>query len=377
MPTRRQILMVAGAGVALVGAGAAWRVLRVPETAQQPWDALATPVADVRLDALRHAILAPNPHNRQPWRLRLAGDDRVELSCDLDRRLAETDPYDRQILIGFGTFIETAAIAASARGQRLEVIPFPAGEPGDRLDARPVALLRFVSDAAIRPDPLAPFIPHRRSTKVAFTDRPVPPALLARLGGDDGATAIAFTTGGGQRDAIRDVMTEAFAREMRLPRTNQESIDLMRIGAREIDASPDGIDLDGPMIEALSATGLISRSALADPASDAFAQGLDQQLGVYGSVPAALWLTTPGNSRSDQLAAGRRYARMNLTATAMGLCVHPTSQSLQEYPEMADLYGRIHAATGAGTRRVQMLTRIGYGPAVPPAPRWPVESHFS
>jgi hypothetical protein len=358
--------------------------MRQPATATLPWHLKeAGPVEDVRLDALRHAILAPNPHNRQPWLLRLVGDDSVELRVDLDRRLPMTDPYDRQILIGFGTFAELAAIAASTRGQRLEMQLFPEGLPGERLDARPVVLLRFITDPAIVADPLAPLITARRSTKEPFeAARAVPSALLQNLAAlpppeSAGGIATHFATDDAQLAPIRTTITKAYEIETRLPRTYQESVDLIRIGAPEIDANPDGIDIGGPMIEALALAGQFDRKKLADPTSTTFEMGLDQQLAAYASLPAAIWLTTADNSRAAQFAAGRRYVRTNLMATALGLKMHPASQSLQEFPEMAEQYRRIHSLLGAsGDQRVQMLARIGYGPATEPAPRWPLESHF-
>jgi len=51
--------------------------------------------------------------------------------------------------------------------------------------------------------------------------------------------------------------------------------------------------------------------------------------------------------------------------------MQPLSQALQEYPEQAACYRRIHELLGASAtgRTVQMWTRLGYGPTVPPAPR--------
>jgi hypothetical protein len=89
---RRTLILGAGGAVALVAVGGVWRVTRMPQTAMAPWDLPPPPPADVRLDALRHAILAPNPHNRQPWLLRLDGSDGVMVTCDLDKRLPMTDP---------------------------------------------------------------------------------------------------------------------------------------------------------------------------------------------------------------------------------------------------------------------------------------------
>jgi hypothetical protein len=60
-----------------------------------PWELNSNAPADIRLDAFRHAILAPNPHNRQPWLINFEGNDAATISCDLAKRLPDTDPFDR------------------------------------------------------------------------------------------------------------------------------------------------------------------------------------------------------------------------------------------------------------------------------------------
>jgi hypothetical protein len=375
MPTNRRTLLAAsGAALVLVAAGGVWRVLRVPETATDPWDRLATPEPDIRLDAFRHAILAPNPHNRQPWIIRLDGADGATIFCDLGRRLPHTDPFDRQITIGFGCFLELARIAAAQRGLAVAATPFPEGT-GERLDRRPVARLQFAPGAV--KDPLFAQIPARRSNKEAFDmARPLAAQTLAEVV-ETAAVAAGHTTDPQKVQAIRAQVLKAIDIEMHLPRTNQESVDLMRIGAREVDANPDGIDLHGPLMEALAATGQISRAALADSSSSAFRSGVSMMHETYGAAPGFLWLTTVGNDRATQLAAGAAYARLNLASTANGLSMHPMSQSLQEFPEMAGPYAAIHGLLAKSGERVQMLARIGHGPTVPPAPRWPLETRLA
>ena len=79
-----------------------------------------------------------------------------------------------------------------------------------------------------------------------------------------------------------------------------------------------------------------------------------------------------------QINAGRAYVRAQLAATAQGLAMQPLSQALQEYPEQAGPYARIHAllqaAPPAGT--VQMWARLGHGPAIGPAPRRGLDAHL-
>jgi hypothetical protein len=378
---RRRILRVAGGvGLALVGGSGLFAITRTPEKALAPWRHLdSDPPRDVRLDALRYAILAPNPHNRQPWKIRLSGDDSAALYCDLDRRLPETDPYDRQTLIGFGCFIELACIAAAERGVRLDISEFPEGEFRDRLDDRPVALLRFVPDLEIAKDPLFAWIPKRRSSKAPFDlSRPVAQEILADLVAGPNFGVKLFTTAEtGLVTDLRKLSTEAFVIEAATQRTWLESVHLTRIGKSEIERRPDGISLSGPLLDSLAMLGLLSRERIAQSDSIAYRSGLDLIKATMANTPAYGWIVTDGNARREQLAAGRAYVRMNLAAARAGLGFHPNSQSLQEYPEMAEKARLVHERLGVhGTQRVQMLVRLGYGAPAPATPRWPLESHL-
>lgn len=371
MVKRRQVLL--GLGGALVAGTAAgvWRVTRMPEAAQQPWLTLDQAVDDPRLDAFRHAILAPNPHNRQPWLIRLVGKDAAVLSCDLDKRLPQTDPFDRQITIGFGTFIELTAIAASKRGLRLEVEAFPAGEAHPRLNSNPVAQLRFVADGAVQPDPLLNAIPLRRTNRQIYTPLAGPTIDQIAAEGMQSSTDAALLS------QVRALTVAAITRETQTHEAHMESVRLMRIGHHEVNATPDGLALTGPLIESTALVGLTTRASLADPSSTSFQLGLDDLQKVYGSIPAVLWLVTPDNTRAAQLDAGRIYARTCLRAAALGAAVHPLSQALQEYPQMADLLARAKQLLGAkGSQCVQMLARVGMAPQVIPAARYPLEAHL-
>ena len=372
--SRRSIILGAGAaGVVLVGGGAAWRVMRQPVAGIAPWTIDPAPPADPRLAAFRYAILAPNPHNRQPWLIELIGTDSALISCDLDKRLPETDPFDRQIVMGFGTFIELARIAAAEQGYAVDVIPFPDGEPQPRLDRRPIARLIFRKNPDTARDPLFAAITHRHTNLALYDATPPNPAQLAAVAREN-AVASADPELLAQ---IRPLAVRAMTTETLTKRTYMESVRLMRIGAAEMDATPDGLPIGGPAVEALQAVGMIDHEIIADPQSSAFKMGLKQVQDSCGSIPAILWITTPGNARAEQLDAGRRYARAQLRATSLGLVMHPLSQALQEYPEMAADYALVHRLLGArGSERLQMLARIGTAPPALPAPRWPLQTHL-
>lgn len=176
---------------------------------------------------------------------------------------------------------------------------------------------------------------------------------------------------------LKDISWAAWQIEAETPRTHKESVDLMRFGKGEINANPDGIDLGGPMLEALSIAGLLTREALLDPNSTASQQGRDMYKAMIDTAMGYVWLTSADNSRGAQLKAGRDWLRTNLAATAVGLAIHPMSQCLQEYPEMAGPFADTHEALGVSDPgRVQMLARVGYGPQVPVTPRWPAQTRL-
>lgn len=372
MRRRDLFLYSAGGLLAATGAGAWWAATREPRAALAPWRAAELDAADPRIFAFAHAILAPNPHNRQPWLIRLIGEDRAEIRCDLAKRLPRTDPYDRQIAIGFGCFLELARLAAAERGLRLELTPFPEGAGEPRLDARPVAHLRFVTDAGVARDPLFAQVRARRSLKEPFdTAKPVAPETLSRLMSTPvEGVAVAGSIEPARVAALRDLTWRAWTIEARTPAAFGESVDLMRIGKAEIERSPDGIDLGGPLFEGLNRLGLMNRTTLADPGSTAFKEGWRAYETILASSMGFVWLVTPGNARTEQLAAGAAHLRLNLAAAALGIGLHPVSQALQEFPEMEPALREASAL--APTGRVQMLSRIGYAAPVPPSPRWPL-----
>ncbi|MEL6259350.1 MAG: twin-arginine translocation pathway signal protein, partial [Pseudomonadota bacterium] len=339
MATRRSVLRLMGGGVVVAaGSGAGCVALSGPSTsAREAWRE-AGQETEFRRRALSYALLAPNPHNRQPWLVRLDGETALTLFCDLDRRLPETDPFDRQITIGHGAFLELLRLAAAEQGYRADITTFPEGAPGHRLDQRPVAQVAFTRENAM-PDPLFAQVLARRTNREVYKDQDVPAEALSAFvetGGAFGCTAGAI--GNDARAAtLRDLTWSAHQVEAATPRTHQESVDLMRLGAEEVKRHRDGIVLEGRMIALGRAFGAVSRKTLADPNSSAFKQGLEMYEKKAMSARAFAWIETAGDTRDHQLAAGRAYMRLTLKATELGLAVHPWSQALQEYAEMSDL----------------------------------------
>jgi hypothetical protein len=333
---------------------------------------------------LSYAILAPHSHNLQSWLVDLRTPDEIVLYCDRDRLLPETDPFSRQIMMSHGTFLELADIAAREHGFRAEIALFPEGAyPPDRIDARPVARVKIIADAAARRDPLFAEILKRRTNRNAYDlARAIPAAAWQAMADVVKPNPLTFGyVDAGKPDALqrhRAIAAEAWRIELVTPRTILESYKWLRVGASEVARHRDGLSLMDPTIVWLTRFGLFDRSKAPGPNHFATTSQISAFNDKLTSTPAFLWMITADNDRKTQVDAGRAYARVQLAAAAHGVVMHPLQQALQEYPEQAGPYAEIRRLLDATepAQTVQMWARAGFATPVEPAPRRGLAAHL-
>ena len=377
--SRRSFIGLAGGGAVLAAcvplAGCS---SDLPEAAVQPWRSPERET-DTRRFMLAHALLAPNPHNLQPWIADLREGGRIHLICDGQRLLPQTDPFGRQILIGCGAFIELAVIAAAQRGVSVKVDLFPDGAPADQAlpkDSR-VATLVLGEPGSAPADPLFAQIVRRHTRKSAYAnDRALPQTLV----GNWAETASRFglrsglVSGAAAMDPIRRITREAYEIETTTARTWLESARVMRIGPGAIAANPDGISLNSPMLRALHTLGFFDPMEVPARGSKALERVMERWV-PFETASGFLWLASADNTRAAQLAVGRAYVRAHLLATAAGVDMHPLSQALQEFAEMRGPREALHRALGVSGQTLQMLSRVGFATEPRgPSPRRSLES---
>ena len=363
--SRRKFVALVGGGVVLaVGVGTtAFLSTRTPTRALAPWDA-AGDYADPRLRALSYALLAPNPHNRQPWLIELNGSDGVTLWRDLERDLPITDPFGRQLTIGMGCFLELMIMAANEEGYQVEETLFPQGDDG------PIAVCRFVPNKGT-PDPLFAHVMDRRSHKEGFDARDIPSSAAETL-----SIYGQIVTSGDDRDALRRIAGGAWMTEMSTQDAYMESVDLFRIGKAEINANPDGIDLGGAFMDVLYFTGAWNREIASDMNEPNVVAAAQETNEIITTSPAFVVQKSRSNDRIGQLAAGRTWLRFNLAATGLGLATRPVSQAIQEYPEVQPYFKEIHEQFAEDGETIQMLGLLGFGELTPKTPRWGLETRL-
>lgn len=391
---RRSFIRLVGGGVVLAAAPGlltGCSAFDVPASAVAAWSG-PTQDSEIRRWAMSYAILAPNPHNMQPWLADLRTPGEIVLRLDEKRLLPATDPYGRQILMGAGAFLELLSMAAAELSYRADITLFPEGEPGPVLDAKPFARVRLVADASVPRDPLFAQILKRRTDRRAYdASRNITSADLAQLSSSVAGMRLTFGVAGRadgisadkpQLEAIRAIAKEAWRIELTTEAPMMESMRVLRFGSAEIDRHRDGIVITQPMLVTLAKLGLVDRSKFPAPDSQTTTGQIKEFNAITDATPAYLWIVTEGNSRTQQVLAGRAYVRANLAGTAVGLAMHPNEQALQEYPQMAQQYQAIHTLLGAPAPRytVQMLARVGYlpstTPVAKPAPRRGLDAHL-
>ena len=341
--------------------------------------------SDSRRLALAYAITAPNPHNLQPWLVDLRESGVITVMTDRERVLPHTDPLGRQILIGHGAFIELLVIALASQGIAADVALWPQGELGPELkgwDSRPIARLTLKTGAVN--DPLFAQVLERHTPKGDYDGgRQVSAQTLSALMASvtDKAVRVGGTVSPADLPPLRELCVTSAQVEFLTPRTVLETLHLLRVGPDEILQHRDGLPINTWTARALSTLGLFDRSAPPAQGSQAFKAMMAQTEGQSRTAMGFVWLSGK-NGRSDQVHAGRAYVRLQLKATELGLGVHPMSQALQEFPEMAAHHALAHRLTldcpapvSPGDETLQMFCRLGYTAKPAPAtPRRPLDA---
>lgn len=272
---------------------------------------------------------------------------------------------------------------------------WPQGElPADlnSWDDRPIARLVLLPEAALTPHTppasasasLFPQILLRRTPKTPFDpSREITADTLKNLteGAATADVSVGATVDAARLPALRELCWQAGRQELLTPRTMMESQRLMRVGPAEILAHRDGIVLNTPWMRAVSTLGLFDRTKPPARGSAAYDAGMALYDQNSRTATGFIWLSTAGNSRREQILAGRCFVRLQLRATELGIGMHPMSQALQESPEMQRHHEKAHrlmlgraAPRPASEPTLQMFCRLGHPERPAPAtPRRPLE----
>lgn len=329
---------------------------------------------DVRLTLISHGMLAPNPHNIQPWLIDLIDDDAFDLYVDQTRLLPETDPPARQIHIGQGTFLEGFRIAAAEFGYRSDILLFPEGMYGNTVvESKPVARVKIAKSKSLSKDPLFKWMFKRQSNKRVYGEKSIGTEQLKRLmdpfqGENYG---VGYTNAANTCQKLAKQLKEAMVIETSGPDRHKESVDMFRFTEAEVLQTKDGFTIANSGLTGfkrwLVETLFLGTRQESESIDSAFAkEGIKLTGDQAASAAAFSWISSKTNDRLDQVKVGQIYMRANLEATKAGIAMHPMSQILEEYSEMQQLQQAFKKGINISqAETVQMLFRLGYADPVP------------
>jgi hypothetical protein len=332
---------------------------------------------DIRRVVLSYAILAANSHNTQPWIVDLTGPNGLDLYVDKQRLLPETDPPARQIHISQGTFLENLELAASQHGYRASIDYFPKGDYSNTvIEDKPVASVTLNKEASSLKDPLFGMILNRQSNKRAYAETPLTAEQLTGLRSAriEPRVRLTISDDAGVRQALSEIMIEAMRIETLSKSRDAETIAMFRFNDEERRQYRDGFGVAQSGMSGfkgwVAESFFLSREDAEKDSTSFGEQAVDMTADQAQSAAAYGWISTASNTRLDQVVTGRTYERLNLTAAALGVAMHPMSQVLQEYSDMQELQKRFLAYLNIPEgHTVQMLFRLGVAEPVEHSPR--------
>ena len=316
------------------------------------------PPADRPCACLIWAVLAPSPHNTQPWLWKVTTTD-IELRADRSRLLQFNDPAGRKLVISCGCALQNLTVALRAFQIDHRVIEFPDPTDPDLL-ARVELSVKAASEDPHAVD-LLTAIRHRRTNRAPFTELGAPPEVIDALGedarefgvrcaqvADPSRAAVAELVSTADREELDDAnfRTElaAWIRPRRTRRQDGMPADLL--GARGASAVLAGVAMRRLNLGHREAS---RDHALVDHSPDLLVIGSE-------SDDARAWLST-----------GRALTRMTLRLAGAGLAHGYLGQAC-EVPRLRD-----QLATMVELPNPQLIVRAGKSMFRPRAsPRRPI-----
>jgi nitroreductase len=286
---------------------------------------------------LRYAILAPSPKNSQPWAFSVQGN-RVHIIADLRRGQLIADPGRRELYISLGCALENLLVAAEHFGFRHGVSYFP--DPGNDELAVTVLFAPGGVPSYARAGATLSAILRRHNDNSVFRNAPVPDELRRRL--------IACCVEPELRVNLTD--DRHFRRWIEALTIQADRVEFANPAFRKELGYWIGQGVFGapPLLAGLGQFA-VSKIDLGETVAE-------QDHAILESAALLGLITTAGDSHLAHVRAGQLFERLWLTATALGVSIHPMSQTMRR-PELRATVAELLPSPGWTP---QHLFRVGY-----------------
>ncbi len=320
---------------------------------------------------LETAILAPSPHNVQPWAIRIEDCSTATLFMDLQRALPQEDVTGSFLISAMGLFLETLAIAAAHQHKKLSyVVSEDLPEIPKRIrvadELLPIAKMRLDDESNVKSEFEIDLVIRRATARMAYEATPVPEESLRRLAEVAAARGAIFgsTADRAEIRAIADVNIATIFHDLNDANYHGEIAPWFRCGERQERGHRDGLSSRCMSMSSLelsiakNAPGLLRLPGLSAGAAAHYRRAF--------ATPCIGWLSGDFWEPMAALKSGHALMRFWLSVTAEGLSLHPLGNLVTNRSAAK----QIESITGA--TNVWLVFKLGYAGNVPRSLRRPL-----
>ncbi len=274
---------------------------------------------------LDQARWAPSGDNTQPWRFQVRGSRQAVVFGHDTREHCVYDLDGWASRLSLGALLETAALAATAHGWRME-----STRRADAPESQPTFDLEFFEDAAVRPSPLLPAIPRRSVQRRPYSTTALSAAQKAELQAAAGpGLEVRWLEGSAARLRAALVLFRSARLRLVTPEAYRVHRDVIEWDARfSDDKVPDqALGVPSPMLAMMR---FAMHSWERVQFFNRFLAGTWSPRLQMDLLPAlacgahfVLVARAPQHGIDDQVSGGRAMQRFWLTATHLGLSLQP------------------------------------------------------
>ncbi|TGK80291.1 hypothetical protein EHQ31_16840 [Leptospira montravelensis] len=314
------------------------------------------------------ALLAPNSHNSQPWKIKKVSDSEFLLFGDKEKQLLEIDSLNRQFFHTQGCFLELAHLTADKLMFDTKITYFPKGKPGPKTFANlPVAKFEIFPKSKCVHDFLFAGVPNRRMNRSVYSGNLISKEELEDLKMLMGPTKhkLLFVNDPKQLESILPILDAAFAMETNRTISNELNRKWFRISKEDIYTKRDGLTLEGNGLSGIKLwfaktffVDLSKESWHSESAREAGIQMFQKQ--VYSSKALVLFITEGSDEERTWIETGRDFMRLTLACAVREIAFHTMNQAVEDYPESRQFTKQLKTILGLKPKeQIQLIARMG------------------
>ncbi len=314
------------------------------------------------------ALLAPNSHNSQPWKIKKVSDSEFLLFGDKEKQLIEIDSLNRQFFHTQGCFLELAHLTADKLMFDTKITYFPKGKPGPKTFVTlPVAKFEIFPKSKCVHDFLFAGVPNRRMNRSVYSGNLISKEEIEDLKMLMGPTKhkLLFVNDPKQLESILPILDAAFAMETNRSLSNELNRKWFRVSKEDIYTKRDGLTLEGNGLSGIKLwfaktffVDLSKESWHSESAREAGIQMFQKQ--VYSSKALVFFITEGSDEERTWIETGRDFMRLTLACAVREIAFHTMNQSVEDYPESREFTKQLKTILGLKPKeQIQLIARMG------------------